>query len=73
MKKRFFAGILALCMLLTMLPMAAFAAEGEQPATTAPDKPEEIFYLAEVDNIVAASGLDKNNTAPYTFSVKFPR
>ncbi len=73
MKKRFFAGILALCMLLTMLPMAAFAAEGEQPATTAPDKPEEIFYLAEVDNIVAASGLDKNDTAPYTFSVKFPK
>ncbi len=73
MKKRFFAGILALCMLLTMLPMAAFAAEGEQPATKAPDKPEEIFYLAEVENIVAASGLDENNTAPYTFSVKFPK
>lgn len=71
MKKRFFAGILALCMLLTMLPMAAFAAE--EPATTAPDKPEEIFYLAEVKNIVAASGLAENNTAPYTFSVKFPK
>ena len=67
MKKRFFAGILALCMLLTMLPMAAFAAEGEQPATKAPDRPEEIFYLAEVENIVAASGLDENNLGKGNF------
>jgi len=41
MKKRFFAGILALCMLLTMLPMAAFAAEDQ--ATPAKNMPEEIL------------------------------
>ena len=64
MKKRFFAGILALCMLLTMLPMAAFAAE--EPAEAEVSK---IFYWAEKANIMADTGLAANNTAPYTISI----
>lgn len=60
MKKRFFAGILALCMLLTMLPMAAFAAEEEKPAE--PEKAVAIAAYLNGGNVENPAG---SNAATY--------
>ena len=61
MKKRIIASILTVIMLMTMLPTAAFAADGESTETGGSTTPEAAIYLDQQHGADSNDGLTKES------------